>query len=97
MSGGLTGYLAPLVPARTGARAPDAPLQAFTDRISIVYVADAAWPSPLSVDMATASDAVPVSATAPGCPAAGLCGFTEGTRALIVDTRGVGAGHDSSR
>ena len=44
--------------------------------------------------MATASDAVPVSATAPGCPAAGLCGFTEGTRALIVDTRGVGAGHD---
>jgi prepilin-type N-terminal cleavage/methylation domain-containing protein len=94
LSGGLTGYLAPLVPARTGARAPDAPVQAFTDRISIVYVADAAWPSALSVDMAAASDDVPVSGTAPGCPAAGLCGFTEGTRALIVDTRGVGAGHD---
>ncbi len=94
LSGGLTGYMAPLVPARTGVRAPDAPLQAFSDRISIVYVADAAWPSALSVDMTTASDAVPVSGTAPGCPAAGLCGFTEGTRALIVDTRGVGAGHD---
>ena len=44
--------------------------------------------------MATASDAVPVSRRGTGCPAAGLCGFTEGTRALIVDTRGVGAGHD---
>ena len=42
LSGGLTGYMAPLVPARTGARAPDAPLQAFSDRVSIVYVADAA-------------------------------------------------------
>jgi prepilin-type N-terminal cleavage/methylation domain-containing protein len=94
LSGGLTGYMAPLVPARTGARAPDAPLLAFTDRVSIVYVADAAWPSTLGVGMATASDAVPVSAAAPGCPAAGLCGFTEGTRALIVDARGAGAGYD---
>ena len=94
LSGGLTAYIAPLLPARTGARAPDARLKAFTDRVSVVYVADAAWPSRLSLDMATASDAVPVSDAAPGCPAAGLCGFTEGTRALIVDTRGVGAGYD---
>jgi len=93
-SGGLTGYMAPLVPARTGARIPDPPLSAFTDRVSIVYVAEGAWPTTLSVPMATASDAVPVGAAAPGCPAAGLCGFNDGTRALVVDTRGVGAGHD---
>ena len=94
LSGGLTGYMAPLVPARTGARGADAALLAFTDRVSIVYVADPAWPSALSVDMSTAADAVPVSPTAPGCPAAGLCGFAEGMRALIVDTRGVGRGYD---
>ena len=94
LSGGLTGYLAPLVPARTGARAPDAPLSAFTDRISLVYLTDDAWPSPLTVDMATATDAIFVSATARGCPVAGLCGFNDGARALVMDTRGVGAGHD---
>jgi prepilin-type N-terminal cleavage/methylation domain-containing protein len=94
MQGALTSYLAPLVPARRGARAPDAPLSAFTDRISIVYAAEGAWPTALSVDMSAPSDAVPVSPTAPGCPTAGLCGFDEGTRALLVDTSGVGAGHD---
>jgi len=94
LSGGLTGYMAPLVPARTGARLPDSPLSAFTDRVSIVYVAEDAWPSTLGVPMATESDAVPVSAAAAGCPPAGLCGFSQGDRALVVDTRGVGAGHD---
>jgi prepilin-type N-terminal cleavage/methylation domain-containing protein len=94
LSGGLTGYMAPLIPARTGVRDPDDPLLAFTDRVSVVYAADAAWPATLGGDMATASDAVPVNGAAPGCPAAGLCGFTVGTRALIVDTRGVGAGYD---
>jgi type II secretory pathway pseudopilin PulG len=94
LSGGLTGYMAPLVPARMGARLPDTPLSAFTDRVSIVYVADSAWPSALSVSMAAAGDPVFVNAAAAGCPAAGLCGFSEGTRALLVDTGGVGAGHD---
>ncbi len=94
MSGGLTGYLAPLVPARTGARTPDAPLSAFSDRVSLVYLRDDAWALPLTIDMASVTDAVPVSATAPGCPAAGLCGFSAGTRALVMDTSGVGAGHD---
>jgi prepilin-type N-terminal cleavage/methylation domain-containing protein len=94
LSGGLTGFLAPLVPARLGARNPDPPGSAFTDRVSVLHVMDGAWPARLTVDMATASDAVPISATALGCPPAGLCGFGEGTRALIVDTQGVGAGHD---
>ena len=94
LSGGLTGYMAPLLPARMGARLPDTPLSAFTDRVSIVYVADSAWPSTLSVSMAAAGDPVFVNAAAAGCPAAGLCGFSEGTRALLVDTGDVGAGHD---
>ena len=94
LSGGLTGYLAPIVPARTGARTPDTPLSAFPDRISLVYVRDDAWPSPLTVDMASVTDAVPISAAVPGCPAAGLCGFSVGARALVMDTSAVGAGHD---
>jgi type II secretory pathway pseudopilin PulG len=92
-SDSLARYLAPLVPARTGARAPDPPLSAYVDRLSIVYADSGAWPAALTVDMVNASDAVPIGA-GPGCPAAGLCGFEEGTRALIVDTRDVGAGHD---
>ena len=94
VSGSLAGYLAPLVPARLGARAPDLPLSAFTDRISLVYATAEAGPSALTVDMASAAEAVAISATATGCPDAGLCGFTDGTRALVFDTSGVGAGHD---
>ena len=94
LAGGLTRYMAPLVPARIGARSPDAPLSAFTDRLTIVYAAEDAWPATLTVDMSAASDAVPVNAATPGCPAAGLCGFADGSRALIVDTQGVGAGHE---
>jgi hypothetical protein len=94
LAGSLTAYLAPIVPARTGARTPDPPLAAFADRISILFVDHGAWPATLTVDMATAADAVPIAATAPGCPGAGLCGFGEGTRALLLDTRDVGAGHD---
>ena len=71
-----------------------APLSAFADRISLVYATAEAGPSALTVDMASASEAVAISATATGCPGAGLCGFTDGTRALVVDTSGVGAGHD---
>jgi hypothetical protein len=94
LSGSLTRYLAPLVPARAGARGPDAPLSAFSDRISLVFATDEAGPSALTVDMASASEAVAISATASGCPDAGLCGFTDGTRTLVLDTSGVGAGHD---
>jgi prepilin-type N-terminal cleavage/methylation domain-containing protein len=90
---GLTAYFAPIVPARTGARLPDPPLSAFADRISIVYVAEGAWPSTLGVTV-TGADPVFVDAASTGCPAAGLCGFQEGTRALLFDAAGVGAGHD---
>ena len=91
---GLASYMAPLVPARLGVRLPDPPLSAFSDRLTVVYVEEGAWPAPLSVHMQTTAEAVPVNRMMPGCPAVGLCGFGEGTRALIVDTRGVGRGRD---
>ena len=94
LTGGLTNYIAPLVPARLGARLPDPPLSAFTDRVSVLYVEDGALPSPLRAHMATPSEAVAVNLAMPGCPAVGVCGFAEGTRALIVDARGIGRGHD---
>ena len=93
VSESLARHLAPLVPARTGARAPDPPLSAFSDRLSIVYVAQDAWPAPLAVDMSDPSQPIPIG-VGPGCPPAGLCGFVDGTRALIMDAREVGGGHD---
>ena len=48
----LTNYVAPIVPARLGSRLPDAALAAFSDRVSIFYAAEGAWPSPLTVSMA---------------------------------------------
>lgn len=93
LSIGLTAYFAPIVPARTGARRPDPSLSAFADRISIVYVAEGAWPSTLGVTV-TGADPIFIDAGSTGCPAAGLCGFQEGTRALLFDAAGVGAGHD---
>jgi hypothetical protein len=44
--------------------------------------------------MAAPGDPIPVNAAARGCSAVGLCGFLVGTRAVIMDTSAVGAGHD---
>ena len=93
-AGALTNYFAPIVPARTGARSPDTELSWFPDRISIVYVPDGGWQVGLSADMPDAAADLPLAALTPGCPSAGLCGFTEGTRAALLDTAGVGAGHE---
>jgi prepilin-type N-terminal cleavage/methylation domain-containing protein len=92
--GALTNYFAPVVPARTGARSPDPELSWFRDRISIVYVPDGGWQAGLSADMVDAGSDVPLAALTPGCPSAGLCGFSEGTRAVLLDTAGVGLGHE---
>ena len=70
--------------AAAALRAPDARCRRFRDRISLVDPRDDAWALPLTVDMASVTDAVPVSATAPGCPVAGLRGFSAGTRALVM-------------
>jgi prepilin-type N-terminal cleavage/methylation domain-containing protein len=94
LAGALTGYMAPIRPARAGARLADSPLAAYADRITVVFVEDGAWPTTLVATMTTAADPVHVDSGAPGCPAAGVCGFTEGSRALLIDPRGVGAGHE---
>lgn len=90
----LVQFFAPILPARTGAVAPDPGLSAFSDRISILYVPEGAWLGRLAVDMSNPADPVPVDASFPGCPSAGLCGFTEGSRAILIDRTGVGNGHD---
>jgi hypothetical protein len=48
----------------------------------------------LSLDMESSAADVPVLVAGPGCPATGLCGFEEGSRAAIVDPAALGAGHD---
>lgn len=93
-AGPLVGYLPPIVPARTGARAPDGEGTWFSDRISILYVPAEGWHVPLAFDMASASDPVPVDPITRGCPGAGLCGFVQGTRAVVLDRSTLGAGYD---
>jgi prepilin-type N-terminal cleavage/methylation domain-containing protein len=92
--GGLGAYFAPVVPARLGARSADPALTAATDRLTLVYVPEGAWPAALAAPMASSSAPLVIDAAERGCPGAGLCGFTAGTRALIVDTSEAGAGHE---
>jgi prepilin-type N-terminal cleavage/methylation domain-containing protein len=89
----LANYLPPIVPARTGARSPDADGSAFTDRISIVYVPEESWSATLASATAAMDDAIVVK-TGAGCPGAGLCGFAPGMRAAIVDVKNPAAGYD---
>ena len=92
--GGLGGYLAPIVPGRLGARSADLPMTAAADRITLVYVPEGVWPIVLSAPMAGSTGPLVIDASAPGCPTAGLCGFSVGTRALVVDTTAAGDGHE---
>lgn len=92
--GPLGSYLPPIVPARTGLRSPDVETSAFADRVSIVYVPSEGWEVPLSAPMPDPSSAAAIDAAAPGCPRAGLCGFLESSRALLMDTSAPGAGYD---
>jgi prepilin-type N-terminal cleavage/methylation domain-containing protein len=93
-AGPLVNYLPPIVPARTGTRNPDPELAYFDDRVSIVFVDGGAPSAPLAADMPDANAAVPIDPGAPGCPSAGLCGFAKGTRTLLVDVSGAGAGFE---
>jgi prepilin-type N-terminal cleavage/methylation domain-containing protein len=93
-AGPLVNYLPAVLPLRTGARKPDPELSFFDDRVSIIYAEAGAAAAPLATNMATAVSAVPIETSAAGCPSAGLCGFEDGTRSLIVDTSGAGLGFD---
>ena len=94
LSGGLTGYS-----RRSFRRGRVLAHPTPRSRLSPIASAsststDDAWPSALTRRHGERVGRRARQRAAPGCPAAGLCGFTEGTRALIVDTSGVGAGHD---
>jgi prepilin-type N-terminal cleavage/methylation domain-containing protein len=93
-AGPLVNYLPAVVPMRTGAKKADPELSFFDDRVSVLFVEAGTASAPLTSDMPAPASDVPVAASAPGCPAAGLCGFEDGTRALIVDTSGAGLGFD---
>jgi len=89
----LSALLAPIVPARVGLRLSDPQLSAFPDRLSLLYVPSDGWDCALSVPMASPSAALSIERTT-GCSGVGLCGFVEDSRALVIDTRAAGAGHD---
>jgi type II secretory pathway pseudopilin PulG len=89
----LANHLPPILPARSGARAPDPELSAFNDRVSVLFVPEEGWHATLAADMAS-PDAALIVNTAAGCPGAGVCGFVRGTRAAIFDTTAPGAGFE---
>ena len=91
--GTLTNYLPPIVPARTGIRAPDPEASAFFDRISVTYVPEHGWSATLASDMASPDEVLTVK-TPIGCPRAGLCGFVPGSRAAIFDVEQPASGYD---
>jgi prepilin-type N-terminal cleavage/methylation domain-containing protein len=91
---GLTGYMPAIVPSRLGLRSADPELTAFADRLTVFYAGDDAWQASVSADQPTQSAVLQVNPADLGCPAAGLCGFTGGMRALIIDTSGTGVGHE---
>ena len=94
LAGRLGALVPPIVPARTGARSPDPELSAFFDRISVITVPDGATESALMTSMMRPFDGLRLDPAAQGCSPSGLCGFTEGTRALVIDPRGAGFGYD---
>jgi prepilin-type N-terminal cleavage/methylation domain-containing protein len=90
----LLDVLGPVIPARTGLRLADPELSAFSDRVSILYVPSDGWESPLIAPMSSSSTDLQIDPAAAGCDRAGLCGFLEGSRAIVLDTRAPGAGYD---
>jgi hypothetical protein len=91
---GLARVLPPLIPARTGARSPDAELSEYTDRISIMYVPAGAPHSVLVSEMGSAGAPLVIDAGSAGCTGGDTCGFAAGDTLLIVDGPGAGAPYD---
>lgn len=94
LAGRLSAFVPAIVPARTGLRSPDAALSVFDDRISILYVPDGAASAVLTTTMGSVGADLAIDPASAGCPPSGLCGFVDGTRALIVDTARVGDGFE---
>jgi hypothetical protein len=94
LAGPLSDLVPTVVPARTGVRSPDSAMSAFDDRLTLVYASENATAVPLAVAMSTVVADVAIDPATPGCPSGGLCGFADGTRALIVDTAHAGDGYE---
>lgn len=92
--GPLNRVFPPILPARIGTSGADPELSFHPDRISILYVPDAAAQSAVAIDMPAAGSPITIDGSAPGCRPASACGFTVGTDALIYETAGVGGAHD---
>jgi prepilin-type N-terminal cleavage/methylation domain-containing protein len=88
-------YVPPIVPSRTGLRLADPEMSAASDRVSVIYVADDGQAVRLAASMASASAPLRLDVAASGCAGPGVCGFTDGTRALVLDARGIGWGYDT--
>jgi len=89
----LVNYLPPIVPLRSGIRSADPELSAYGDRLSILYVPGDGWQASLGTDMPSPSAGLQLQVL-PGCPTVGVCGFTEGADAMIVDVSGRGQGFE---
>ena len=83
--GGLGRVFAPILPARTGSRRPDAELSQHPDRISITYVSDPSSQTAIRLAMGAEGAPLAIDAGGPGCPADGTCGFSPGDRAIVFD------------
>jgi type II secretory pathway pseudopilin PulG len=83
--GSLLDFMAPIVPARTGARGADIELSHHADRISIRWVPDPPGQTTILTSMATPGEPLMIDASAHGCAGGGDCGYSPGDRALIVD------------
>jgi type II secretory pathway pseudopilin PulG len=93
--GSLANYMPGVVPARTGSRLADPELTFFADRISIFYVPQGTSAgASLTGDMAAPGSPLAIDPDGSGCPAAGDCGFSAGTRAVVFDLSEAGAGFD---
>ncbi len=83
--GGLARVFAPILPARTGSRRPDAELSQHADRISITYVSETSSQTEIRLAMGAAGAPLAIDVAGPGCPAGGTCGFSAGDRAVVFD------------
>jgi type II secretory pathway pseudopilin PulG len=93
-AGPLVNYLPPILPMRTGAKKADPELSFFSDRITVLFAPDGSAAAPLAMDMPAPGADIPIVGGAPGCPPAGLCGFEDHTRSLILSTAGAGRGFE---
>lgn len=84
----------PILPYRAGARGADPALSFFTDRITLVYATPGRSAAVLAAATPTPSADLMLDTSRPGCPAAGVCGFVAGQRAVVADVSALGAGHD---